>query len=896
MHVVNQPLHLVCEGAMCTCSQALNPAPVALQVPGKKKLYLQHSGGKPVATTAGINSAALNFRMCKIPDPKNPTPCTPVLQWKDAYENITLAGNVHPLTERSSAVCSRGGSVRVVRHGQAEGGKERLMSGDAGGGDKRNLSGEMVSGGTGVEGGEGNAVTDDKQLPVGAPTPSPVMRYAHWQDDTQQLKAVTGWHEISYLKLLLEDAEGLMLEITIVATDSERQQFSTLSGAATYTVANGEVLIPFRAHPKEARLKDGDLIYARVRCNSPVKNLRSLYPARPLLFRDAARIREVRFTRNNNPVITARYGDTLTCKIIAQNMCRRKIDVQIKRLEKRNGHDFEQLDTVMYSNTFQVNDHGYVQFDFTIDKAWEEQYEEKVQRFYAAIKTDNWLSWWQTVSAFPVIAPLAKKSVSPALIDTATKSYKKTICSACGEPVTMEQIRKMCVDARGTPFLKDDRIIREALPFLNQYRHEFRLDTCCRKAHFLAQLATETRFASLEENFNYRASVLVKKFRRFRQGKGRFNATQWGRPETSDVPVSSENQQHIANWAYARINGNGDYESKDGYRYKGRGFIQLTGRGNYKEASRLFNKWITDRKVDWEAHPEAISAKPVDAMAAAMIFWRSHSLFLRAEFADDYAVESVSRPINAALDNIVERKRFFREAVEAFGVKACRHYNQRKWQEPVTDTVVVVSGKAEGVGGSRYVRKGKKVGEREAWPVYQTTVFRRLSLELYKQLSRQNALPAPDYVTFLTRDGHGEDYGRHADERYGSMNECPPGEYYLNRGIEGQKYNMYVSDTPGSGSAVINGPNGQRSGIAIHGGWPIGSIGCLTTHTNGYKPGQNPLVQELHANIPELDKAVQDEGVRHVRLIIEPREVDSEKWGDPELGTTKWTGKLPHVH
>ncbi|SHL80181.1 Predicted chitinase [Chitinophaga jiangningensis] len=871
MNIVNQPLHLVCEGALCTCSQSLNPAPVALQVPGKTKLYLQSSSGKPVATTAGINIAALNFNLCKIPDPKNPTPCTPVLQWKDHYENISLPGNVHPLTEKSSATCSRGGKISIIQHGQQPVG--------------------------------GQVTKEESPTPVTASmepspepevvAPSPAMRSARWEDDSQQLKVVTGWQELSYLHLALEDAEGLVLEIEIIATDNYRRELHSLVPKAAYTVTDGTILIPFRAIRKEALLKDGDLIYARIHSESPVKKLRSLHPTRPLLFRDAPKIREVRFSRNNNPVITARYGDTLSCRIVAQNMCRQKVAVQIKRLEKKNGHDLEQLDSVMYSNTFQVNDHGYIQFDFTIEKAWEQDYEERVQRFYAAIKTESWYSWWQTVSAFPVIAPLAKKRVSPALIGSEAKSDKKTICPACAEPVTMEQIRQMSVDARGTPFLKDDRIISAALPFLNQYRHEFRLDTCCRKAHFLAQLATETRFGTLEENFNYKASVLVKKFRRFRQGQGRINAGNWGRSETSDVPVSAENQQHIANWAYAKINGNGDYDSKDGYRFKGRGFIQLTGRGNYKEATRLFNKWIPDRKVDWEAHPGDISEKPLDAMAAAMIYWRSHSLFLRAEFADEYAVESVSRPINAALDNIVERKRFFREAVDAFGVKACKHYNQRKWQEPVMDTVVVVSGKAERVGGSCYVKKGKGEPGGKAWPVYKSSVFRRMSIPVYKNLLAQNALPPPDYVTYLTRDGHGEDYGMHSSERYGSMNECPPGEYYLNRGIDGQKYNMYISDSPGSGSATINGPDGERSGIAIHGGWPIGSIGCLTTHTNGYKPAQNALVQELHANIPELDKAVQEEGVRHVRIILEPREVVSEKWYKKSLGDTKWTGLLP---
>ena len=57
---------------------------------------------------------------------------------------------------------------------------------------------------------------------------------------------------------------------------------------------------------------------------------------------------------------------------------------------------------------------------------------------------------------------------------------------------------------------------------------------------------------------------------------------------------------------------------------------------------------------------------------------------------------------------------------------------------------------------------------------------------------------------------------------------------HVNKGLKEQSYDLYISDTKGMRKCYINGPDGSRSGIAIHGGWPVGSVGCLTTHIANY--------------------------------------------------------------
>src|SRR6516225_2173338 len=99
MTIVNQPMHLVCEGALCTCDKAVSPAPVKMKVVSQRKFHVKDQSGVPAATTGDRFAASLHFKLCKIPDPQKPTPCVPVLSWSKYYEDIVLPGGMHLLSE-----------------------------------------------------------------------------------------------------------------------------------------------------------------------------------------------------------------------------------------------------------------------------------------------------------------------------------------------------------------------------------------------------------------------------------------------------------------------------------------------------------------------------------------------------------------------------------------------------------------------------------------------------------------------------------------------------------------------------------------------------------------------------------------------------------------------------
>ena len=152
-----------------------------------------------------------------------------------------------------------------------------------------------------------------------------------------------------------------------------------------------------------------------------------------------------------------------------------------------------------------------------------------------------------------------------------------------------------------------------------------------------------------------------------------------------------------------------------------------------------------------------------------------------------------------------------------------------------------------------------------------------MTIEQYKEYKKNNSLPTPDFTTYLARDAHGTNYGKHGSKRYGKNNEAPPGEYYLiQKTFPTQRFSMYISDN--GKYAVIKGVDGERQGIAIHYYSPADAVGCLTTVSS------NPDTEKV------LLKSIKY--WNNVKIILEEREVEESNWNNKNIGETKWTGKL----
>jgi len=175
--------------------------------------------------------------------------------------------------------------------------------------------------------------------------------------------------------------------------------------------------------------------------------------------------------------------------------------------------------------------------------------------------------------------------------------------------------------------------LEEALP-----KHGI-ADSRLRLAHFFAQVLHESGCMRFDmENLNYSSDALRKVF-------GKYFTTQ------AEADAYARNPEKIANRVYANRMGNGDETSGDGWKYRGRGLIQLTGRSNYK----AFAGWIGDARVMDE--PDRVSTEY--AVHSAVFFWDRNNL---NSLADKDDVVGVTTKINGGVNGLAHRRELLNKA------------------------------------------------------------------------------------------------------------------------------------------------------------------------------------------------------------------------------------------
>ena len=168
----------------------------------------------------------------------------------------------------------------------------------------------------------------------------------------------------------------------------------------------------------------------------------------------------------------------------------------------------------------------------------------------------------------------------------------------------------------------------------------FNITTNLRLAHFLSQCGHESGgFKAVSENLNYSADGLVKIFGKY------FNS--------STAAGYARNPEKIANRVYSSRMGNGDEASGEGWKFRGRGYIQLTGKSNYT----AFDKMVED---DIIATPDLIATKY--PLASAAFFFDSNKLWAVCDKgAGADAVTAVTKRVNGGTIGLADRQKHFNE-------------------------------------------------------------------------------------------------------------------------------------------------------------------------------------------------------------------------------------------
>lgn len=182
---------------------------------------------------------------------------------------------------------------------------------------------------------------------------------------------------------------------------------------------------------------------------------------------------------------------------------------------------------------------------------------------------------------------------------------------------------------------------------LETHRRRGEINTPLRVSHFLAQLSHECmRFGRMVESFRYKPAGAVATFSKLESEQ-----------QAADLLAADTTGEAFANVVYATSNGNN--KPGDGYRFRGRGFIQLTGRDNYQAMSDK----LLDRSIDLVSDPDR-AAEPDIAARIAVSYWTGRKINALADRDD---VSGVTRIVNGrALKGLEDRRQLLEIARKTF--------------------------------------------------------------------------------------------------------------------------------------------------------------------------------------------------------------------------------------
>jgi putative chitinase len=190
-------------------------------------------------------------------------------------------------------------------------------------------------------------------------------------------------------------------------------------------------------------------------------------------------------------------------------------------------------------------------------------------------------------------------------------------------------------------------------PYIDHWFHaldeilpEYGINTPQRVAAFLAQCAHESgNFKFLKENLNYKAESLLKVFPKYFK-------------TIDEARAYEKKPEKIANRIYGNRMGNGDESSGDGFRYCGRGLIQLTGKENYSWFAASLEIPVEEASEYLETFEGAVQS--------ACWFWETNSLNVQADAGD---IKLMTRKINGGYIGLEDRIKHYNHALHIFGAQ-----------------------------------------------------------------------------------------------------------------------------------------------------------------------------------------------------------------------------------
>lgn len=508
----------------------------------------------------------------------------------------------------------------------------------------------------------------------------PEMISAEWIYPEGGKKSKTGWNEPSRAEIKLKAAEGIPvnLEYGYITKDGKTKAMRIFTGIK---IPDSQVInikgTEFIPNPDTYgnTIKEGAEFYIKVNStdkNYSILNGDKLLPKLKLVTKEE--IVSIEFFKDNQLVIQAVYDSAMRCRIRTRNLSTKKVKVRIYRQESRLGSDKLRLDTRVHNKIYDLPKSGKIEFDFKLDKSWEKTYSEKTHFFYAVVQELEYFGTSNTLIAFKNGVSLGEPKEELVGV-VKQKGHGGGNCPRCNQDITAAELKEIFKDANAAT-------LTSVAAAYNKYMEGLGMNTCWVKAHFFAQIRVESGaglHVKTGENMNYSADnlylgTLDKKtgershtFSYFKTHKE--EAYKYGRTKEH-----AADQKMIANLVYADKNRGaksklGNTQEGDGWNFRGKGLIQLTGRGNYTKAN---DYTVSYEKVNILKDSDIVVRDIKIAVLTSMAFFKWNGLIAKSNgYTSNKAVsKGVGAPVKDSYDQ--KQKAFDNHTSKIFKVTDCQ--------------------------------------------------------------------------------------------------------------------------------------------------------------------------------------------------------------------------------
>lgn len=251
-----------------------------------------------------------------------------------------------------------------------------------------------------------------------------------------------------------------------------------------------------------------------------------------------------------------------------------------------------------------------------------------------------------------------ENDISPVIVEMAEIEGGSGTCPRCTAKVTMAELKEIFTGGSSA-------LMETCLPFINDYFEKFKINTCRRKAHFFGQVRVETDLVTLTENLKYSEDTLFTSDLAYYKGNRERSRN------------DARNEKSIGNNAYgSRLNNRAGTD--DGYNFRGRGFIMVTGRVNYTSFQTFYDKNkklldlpdVTFISPTFENENPEMLAEPKYAVLSAVDFWVSKGLNEKADSKNETkALEDLVNVINSKTNSRDKRRASFQGGKYTFKKK-----------------------------------------------------------------------------------------------------------------------------------------------------------------------------------------------------------------------------------